>query len=100
MKSFRESIKQMNLSECIESLRDEYNYANGFYASVDGISLDILADRIHELTRLVPIEERLPTKEDADKSKCVLWYNMHGFQEYAHVTHNYKLYGYTHWKTP
>lgn len=68
------AIKDMNLAECIDRLRelpngtvDDANVAVMF-PGVPWI-FDVaeeLAGRIHELTRWIPVSERLPTKADAN----------------------------------
>ena len=50
-------IEEMNLAECLE----EVELLNGVY-EYDGPTR--LALRINELTRWIPVEERLPTEED------------------------------------
>ena len=94
-------IKDMNLRECIESLRDEYNYARGYYDSVDGVKLCQLADRIHDLTRWIPVEERLPTESDAQENGYVeFWDARHRlsyYYKYNFIPQHYEPY-FTHWK--
>ena len=58
-------INQMNLAGCLDALR-----AFGHSEEID-TPLD-LADRIHDLTRWIPVSERMPTKEDADEQGYVL----------------------------
>jgi hypothetical protein len=73
-------IKDMNLAECLEAIRNlgdtvrsivlesESRYAQ--YEDYLQVSC-LLADRIHDLTRWIPVSERLPTQEDKD---VLAWY--------------------------
>lgn len=71
-------INEMSLSECLESFfecleaqRDgEWQWTG--IRELTAIRLSQLSDRIHDLTRWIPISERMPTKEDADESGYVL----------------------------
>jgi hypothetical protein len=47
-------IKDMNLAECLDELHAVSRYNRP------------IIDRIHDLTRWIPVSERLPTKEDGD----------------------------------
>lgn len=60
-------INEMSLTECLDEIR---TYA--FF--LEDPELEEVADRIHELTRWIPVSERLPTKEDADDFGFVEWY--------------------------
>jgi hypothetical protein len=67
-------IDKMNLAECLESMRDWRNKYHGDEA-IDLIAdekLDELADRISELTRWIPVSERMPTEEDGGLNNRVL----------------------------
>ena len=57
--------KDMNLAECLDALRE----MNIIQFDI-GYDVDI-ADRIHELTRWIPISERMPTEEDAYKGQVL-----------------------------
>jgi hypothetical protein len=58
-------IEQMNLAECLDAVRKGYIY-----------HLKALADRIHDLTRWVPVSEKFPTAADADESGKVMIYRI------------------------
>jgi len=62
-------IKDMNLAEAIEALRDVDVITRGYQCNYEAI--EKLADRIHDLTRWIPVEERMPTQEDKD---VLAWY--------------------------
>jgi hypothetical protein len=62
-------IKDMNLAEAIEALRDVDVITRAYQCNYDAI--EELADRIHELTRWIPVSERMPTEEDGYKGKYV-----------------------------
>jgi hypothetical protein len=69
-------IKDMNLSECINRLRElpDGTIEDQFDMRDLPWIFDVaeeLADRIHDLTRWISVEERLPTQEDGYKSKYV-----------------------------
>jgi len=87
-------IKDMNLAECIEALKrmdsDLYEYDYHIYIAdrIDTLLfdtaqrhdawVDALENRINSLEakhRWIPVEERLPTKEDADRYGYVLWWS-------------------------
>jgi hypothetical protein len=64
-------IKDMNLAECINRLRElpDGTIEDQFDMRDLPWIFDVaeeLADRIHDLTRWISVEERLPTREDAD----------------------------------
>jgi hypothetical protein len=72
-------INEMTLAECIARLREELMpvvMVNGkvYHGMFDHQHRIEIADRIHELTRWIPVEERLPTEADADENGRVLWY--------------------------
>ena len=56
--------KDMSLKECLE----EVELLNGVYDYDDPVKL---AKRIDELTRWIPVSERMPTEEDRD---VLAWY--------------------------
>jgi hypothetical protein len=62
-------IKDMNLAEAIKALRDVDVITRGYQCNYDAIVE--LADRIHDLTRWIPVSERMPTEEDRD---VLAWY--------------------------
>lgn len=95
-------INEMTLPECLDWLRNlptlEYRSDAMFYSSQE--IADQLADRIESLTRWIPVEERLPTEEHADKYGLVLKWD--SFTESVDVdswndfgTHRVHF---THWK--
>jgi hypothetical protein len=57
-------ISEYTLKECLE----EIEMLHGGYGFRDP---EKLADRIHELTRWISVEERMPTQEDKD---VLAWY--------------------------
>jgi hypothetical protein len=66
-------VNEMSLQECLEALRDdEWSWTGS--RELTGIRLAQVADRIHELTRWIPVEEGLPTKEDGDRHGIVEWW--------------------------
>ena len=115
-------IDEMTLAECIDALEEITNqaystaYSRGHEDTVDGgyvyvLPIDSdsyfrddaiefwkpLASRIHDLTRWIPVEERLPTEEDADERGNVLWlfWGEHYESRYWNLRGNY---GMTHWR--
>jgi hypothetical protein len=64
-------ISEYTLKECLE----EVEMLHGGYGFRDP---EKLADRIHELTRWIPVSERMPTEED---SLC-LWVDIEYFIYY------------------
>jgi hypothetical protein len=58
-------INEMSLAECL----GEVKLLNGVYGYNDP---SLLADRIYELTRWIPVSERLPTEADADQHGYVI----------------------------
>ena len=94
-------INEMTIQECIEILKS----ADG--DSFVGMRLNIaaIADRIHELTRWIPVGERLPTEADADENDRVLWWRTDSIlpdagqwdlhSKYANAP---DIINYTHWK--
>jgi hypothetical protein len=62
-------INEMSINECL------WVICNPMEASTQYTSTEILkqlANRIHELTRWIPVSERLPTEADADQHGYVL----------------------------
>jgi hypothetical protein len=57
-------ISEYTLKECLE----EVEMLHGGYGFRDP---EKLADRIHKLTRWIPVEEQMPTQEDKD---VLAWY--------------------------
>jgi hypothetical protein len=57
-------ISEYTLKECLE----EVEMLHGGYGYRDP---EKLADRIHELTRWIPVSERMPTEEDAYKGQVL-----------------------------
>ena len=58
-------ISEYTLKECLE----EIEMLHGGYGYRDP---EKLADRIHELTRWIPVSERMPTEEDGDRHGQIL----------------------------
>lgn len=56
-------INEMSIQECLDTLRHSDTPLADAYE---------VADRIHDLTRWIPVEERLPAKEDGDENGRVL----------------------------
>jgi hypothetical protein len=55
-------IKDMNLAEAITALRDVDVITRGYQCNYDAI--EELADRIHDLTRWIPVSESEPNRGD------------------------------------
>jgi hypothetical protein len=91
-------VKDMNLAEAITALRDVDVITRGWQCNYDAIEeltnridtllfdtaqrhdawVDALENKINSLEaerRWIPVEERLPTKEDADRYGYVLWWS-------------------------
>jgi hypothetical protein len=94
-------IDQMTLSECLEALRELDPYSN-----MPPICIAI-ADRIHDLTRWIPVSERMPTEADVDENGEVLVFETEN--ESPHRKYSYTkrwnrfgepdhFYTITHWK--
>jgi hypothetical protein len=86
------SINQMNAKEMADYFDKVY--------TVSGAQLEDCADRLrelHDLTRWIPVSERMPTEDDSYKGR-VLWKDNDGFV----TTLNYKLkhehYYFPYWK--
>jgi hypothetical protein len=89
-------IDQMTLPECLEVLQS----AEGDAFVGMRLNISALADRIHELTRWIPVSERMPTEEDGDRYGLVLkWDSITGsvqVDSWNHFgTHNVCF---THWQ--
>jgi hypothetical protein len=93
-------IDQMTLPECIEALGIDFDDTS---VRVDLSRINLIADRIHDLTRWVPVSERMPTEEDGlnlSDGLCVLvksaeipsW---HRIVPYSRAN---SLNGYSHWR--
>jgi hypothetical protein len=65
MRKMTDPISEWTLKECINALKrmdaDLLEYGYAIY----------IADRIHDLTRWIPVSERMPTEADGYKSKYV-----------------------------
>ena len=109
-------IRHMNLAEYIEALQSLEEFTllkdidtGNFEPTYDSMKKNAveLADRIRDLTRWIPVSERMPTEEDANEDGCVLVSatersKLHRVVEiwsYEYVSRN-GLGGYkpTHWK--
>jgi len=95
-------IKDMNLSECINRLRElpDGTIEDQFDMRDLPWIFDVaeeLADRIHDLTRWIPVSEQMPTEEDVDENGEVL-----GWSPEPHVTYTASCiplsYHFTHWQ--
>jgi hypothetical protein len=76
-------IDQMNLAECLAKLRDVSTVLTRNEERQ-------LADRIHDLTRWIPVSERMPTEEDLHSNGTFrIWLN--GGDGLACIHHN-KIY--------
>jgi hypothetical protein len=67
-------IDQMNLAECLDELHAISRYNRP------------IIDRIHDLTRWIPVSERMPAEEDSCQGK-VLWLQ----EEYSIMVGGYTL---------
>ena len=63
-------ISEMNLAECLEAL---HLYA--LNAETPYTEMHQLADRIHDLTRWIPVSERFPYEADAKGAEAIVWSN-------------------------
>ena len=62
-------FKIMSLTECIDALRDQ---TKGDVWGMGHRDVIEITDRIEELTRWIPVSERMPTAEDVDEHGEVL----------------------------
>jgi hypothetical protein len=88
-------IKDMNLAECLDALRMETlpldeNWSFATFLHQDRIQL---ADRIHDLTRWIPLSERMP-----EAGEWVLVYMSNGAFEVVHESYLDQDSDITHWK--
>ena len=58
------NINQFDLDECYGALR---------VAKLSGAEVFQIVSRMENLTRWISIEDRFPTKEDADRNGMILW---------------------------
>jgi hypothetical protein len=65
-------IKDMNLTECIDALRDQ---TKGDVWGMGHRDIIELTDRIEELTRWIPVSERFPYEADAKGAEAIVWSN-------------------------
>ena len=101
-------IEQMNLAECIEALHSDmeievFDGAGEWRLSYTRLAN--VADRIHDLTRWIPVSERMPTKEDGDSMGLVfVWHDTSSplLKGHGYVAHYHWVpasdEGITHWK--
>jgi hypothetical protein len=79
-------INEMSLAECLADIR-KGNYLGRYE----------LADRIHDLTRWIPVSERLPDMEDGEIfTGKVMWTNKYGYV--GQKTGNKLVELVTHWR--
>jgi hypothetical protein len=76
-------INEMSLKECIEAFRTGIVVNRGSVIAVNPSPNQVrkLIDRIDDLTRWIPVSERLPTEADADENGRVLWYFKDQYQQ-------------------
>jgi len=77
-------IDQMNLAECLNELHVISRYNRP------------IIDRIHDLTRWIPVSERMPTHNDADIRGKVMWYFWG--EHYESRFWSFRDKGATHWQ--
>ena len=92
-------IDQMALTEVLGHLRFSNFYDELSVENTCNMQADV-ADHIHDLTRWIPVSERMPTEEDADQYGLVLkWDSITGSVQVDSWnyfgTHNVCF---THWK--
>jgi hypothetical protein len=81
MRKMTDPTSQWTLKECINALKRmdadllEYGYAIA------------VADRIHDLTRWIPVSERMPTAKDGDKWCEIMCFYSDGGVESIMVAH-------------
>jgi hypothetical protein len=85
-------INEMNLTECISGLRNE---TKGDVWNMGQREIIELTDRIHELTRWIPVEERLPT--EGNDGYWVLAITKRGVHKRLHPSRVRAFY-FTHWR--
>jgi hypothetical protein len=66
-------INEMTLAECLDFIRFELKYFD--HPNLDTVGIEESAERIHDLTRWIPVEERMPTEEDGDEHGYVQWWS-------------------------
>jgi hypothetical protein len=105
-------IDQMTLPECIEALQSLEEFTllkdidtGNFEPTYDSMKQNAveLADRIHDLTRWVPVSERMPTGADCTKIKYAQHLNVLAMDVFGDVrVTNYSLvtesHGYKAWQ--
>jgi hypothetical protein len=95
-----EKIANMTLEQCLDLAE------NAIAWDERGDSITTLNDcinRIRELTRWIPVGERLPTIEDADARGLVEWkhnvfYGGTEIRQFDQPTHYHERLWYTHWR--
>jgi len=95
-KEIMKPITQMTLAECLEEFVEQrqielYGFASTWRQE--------LADRIHDLTRWIPVSERMPEEEDGDEHGNVLGFATDGNVWIPHFKAISSGYGFTHWKS-
>ena len=78
-------IDQMTLAEVLGHLRFSNFYDELSVENTCNMQADV-ADRIHDLTRWIPVSERMPTVEDSYRGR-VLWLQ----EEYSIIVGSYDL---------
>jgi hypothetical protein len=97
-------FKEMSLTECIEALRDQ---TKGDVWGMGHRDIIEITDRIEELTRWIPVSERMPTKADGDMDGRVLVFERQKYTPHKRYTRLVKwdsvddvdyFYTVTHWQ--
>jgi hypothetical protein len=94
-------VEEMNLNECLEALRSKA------FLYFDNVTVSAIADRISNLTRWIPVSERMPTEEDVTplggNMGIEFWSNKFGGMKYFCTIERFGIYfiqsnDITHWK--
>ena len=81
--------ENMTLAECLEYIRHELKHFD--HPNLDTVGIEESLDRIDELTRWIPVSERLPTEEDGE---VLFMYDGRDVLSWRFADKD----GYTHWK--
>jgi hypothetical protein len=99
-------IDQMTLAECIEALQSLEEFTllkdidtGNFEPTYDSMKKNAveLADRIADLSRWIPVSERMPTIDDTYRMS-VLWIDDHGFIIKARYEQKHDMHKWVAWK--